>query len=54
MSLIRTIFPLAAAVFAFAGGAQAADISPSDSREFLGLMAMAIAGFSFSIRNRKG
>lgn len=54
MSLIRTILPLAAAALVFAGGAHAAELTPGDSAEFLGLAALAIGGFSFSARNRKG
>jgi len=54
MSLIRTILPLAAAIFVYAGAAHAADLSANDGREFLGLAAMALAGFAFSVRNRKG
>ena len=54
MSLIKTAVALAAAAVAFSGGARAADLTPGDGAQFLGLAAMAIAGFSFSARNRKG
>lgn len=54
MSLIRTILPLGAAAFAFAGGAHAAEATPADGAQFLALAATALAGFSFSARNRKG
>ncbi|MEK7266192.1 MAG: hypothetical protein AAB227_08845 [Pseudomonadota bacterium] len=54
MSLIRTILPLAAAAVAFSGGAHAAEVTPADSAQFFSLAAMAFAGFSFSVRNRKG